>query len=59
MEIEPSAAIPLSVVSNVNTNGDLSGLVDDFRELLLERQNFAPMPLPDWDRPPLMFSLFF
>ena len=57
IELDASAAISLLVASNVNTNGDLSGLVDDCRELLLGRKNFAPMP-PDWDRSPLMFSLF-
>ena len=35
IELDASAAISLLVASNVNTNGDLSGLVDDCRELLL------------------------
>ena len=36
MEIERDATTAISLVSsNVNTNGDLSGLVDDCRELLL------------------------
>ena len=70
MEIELDAFTAISfVASNVNTNGDLSGLVHDCRDLLPKlpqvklstasgTQNFAPMPYPDWDRPPLMFSLF-
>ena len=36
MEIKLGASATISLVSsNVNTNGDLSGLVDDCRELLL------------------------
>ena len=68
MEIELDAFTAISLVaSNVNTNGDLSSLVHYRRELLPKlpklstasgTQNFAPMPYPDWDRPPLMFSLF-
>lgn len=66
IELDASAAISLLVANNVNTNGDLSGLVDDCRLLLPQvmlstdsgRQNFAPMPYPDRDRPQLMFSLF-
>ena len=56
MEIELDAFTAISLVaSNVNTNGDLSGLVHDCRELLPKlpqvklstasgTQNFAPMP---------------
>ena len=54
IELDAFTVISL-VASNVNINGDLSGLVDDCRELFPQlpqvklptasgRQNFAPMP---------------